>query len=176
MNNNLCIIRGGYSYCLCTSRQSQITPAVLWINIHTNPVTLRVSSWFPYWLCDGSRCSQSFHNCSHGAPVLVIRDPSYSVGRLECPPRVWYSAEIDTSKFTCHILSVTPGGSQRLKYILLMQSPVLRAVEVPKHARESYHMLIARVVIIPPEDSDGICDIGLSGRHRVHNASDHRLV
>ena len=41
---------------------------------------------------------------------------------------------------------------------------------------ESYHMLIARVVIVPAENSDGICDIGPSGGHRVHEASDHRLV
>ena len=37
-------------------------------------------------------------------------------------------------------------------------------------------MLIARVVILPAENSDGICDIGLSGGHRVQKASDHRLV
>jgi len=40
--------------------------------------------------------------------------------RQECPPRVWYSPEIDASKFTLHILSGTPGGFQWLKYILLM--------------------------------------------------------
>ena len=65
------------------------------------------------------RCSQSYHNHSHGTPVPVIRDPSYSDGRPECPPRVWSSPEIDTSKFTLHILSDTPGGFQRLNYILL---------------------------------------------------------
>jgi len=37
-------------------------------------------------------------------------------------------------------------------------------------------MLIARVVIVLAEDSDGICNIGPSGGHRVHEASDHRLV
>ena len=56
------------------------------------------------------------------------------------------------------------------------QSPVLRAVEVPKNALESYHMLIAWGVIVPADSSDGICDIGPSGGHRVHEASDHRLV
>ena len=40
MNNNLCIIRGD---CSCTSGESQITPAVLRINIHKNPASLRVS-------------------------------------------------------------------------------------------------------------------------------------
>jgi len=55
-----------------------------------------------------------------GAPRLVVGAPSYSEGRQECPPRVWYSPEIDTSKFTLHILSDTPGGFQWLKYIVLM--------------------------------------------------------
>ena len=56
------------------------------------------------------------------------------------------------------------------------QSPVICAVEVPKQAVESYHMLIAPVVIVPAENSDGICDIGPSGGHRVYKSSDHRLV
>jgi len=54
-------------------------------------------------------------------PVAVVRDPSYSEGRPEYPPRVWYSPEIDASKFALHILSDTPGVFQRLKYILLMK-------------------------------------------------------
>jgi len=66
------------------------------------------------------RCSQTYHNHSHGTPVPVIRDPSYSDGWPECPSRVWYSPEIDASKFTLHILSDTAGDSQWLKYILLM--------------------------------------------------------
>jgi hypothetical protein len=37
-------------------------------------------------------------------------------------------------------------------------------------------MLIARVVIVPAENSDGICDIGLSRGYCIHQASDHRLV
>ena len=36
--------------------------------------------------------------------------------------------------------------------------------------------MIARVVIVPAETSDGICDIGPSGGHPVHKASDHRLL
>ena len=55
-----------------------------------------------------------------GAPRLVVGAPSHSEGRQECPPRVWYSPDIDPSKFTLHILSDTPGGLQWLKYILLM--------------------------------------------------------
>jgi len=57
-----------------------------------------------------------------GAPRLVAGNPSYSEGRQECPPRVWYSPEIDASKFILHILSDTPGAFQWLKYILLMSS------------------------------------------------------
>jgi len=62
-----------------------------------------------------------------GAPCLVVGTlrlvagaPSYSEGRQECPPGVWYSPETDASKFTLHILSVTPGGFEWLKYIVLM--------------------------------------------------------
>jgi len=53
-------------------------------------------------------------------PVPVVRDPSYSEGLPEYPPGVWFSPEIDASKFTLHILSDTPGVFQWLKYILLM--------------------------------------------------------
>jgi len=63
-----------------------------------------------------------------GAPRLVAGAPSYSEGRQECPPSVWYSPEIDASKFTLHILSDTPGGFQWLKYILLMQTELCKAV------------------------------------------------
>jgi len=58
------------------------------------------------------RCSQTYYNPSHGTPVAVITDPSYSEGRPECPPRVWYSPAIDASKFTLHIFSDTPGVFQ----------------------------------------------------------------
>jgi len=70
------------------------------------------------------RCSQTYHNHSHGTPLPVIRDPSYSEGQPECPPRVWYPPEIDESKFALHILSETPGGFQWLKYILLMKHSI----------------------------------------------------
>jgi len=98
----------------------QISPAVLRVNIPKNVAYLRVSLGFPHWLGESSRCSQTSHNCSHGAPVPVIRDPNYSDGRPEFPPRVRFSPEIDTSKFTLRLFSHTPGGSQWLKYILLM--------------------------------------------------------
>jgi hypothetical protein len=65
------------------------------------------------------RCSQTYHNHSYGTPVSVIRDPSYTDGWQEIPHRVWYSPEIDASKFTLCILSDTPGGFQWRKYILL---------------------------------------------------------
>jgi len=75
------------------------------------------------------RCSQTYYNHSHGTPVPVITDPSYSEGRPECPPSVWYSPEIDASKFTHHILSGTPGVFQWLKYILLMLT-VMKVIQV----------------------------------------------
>jgi len=55
-----------------------------------------------------------------GTPWLVVGAPSYSEGRQECPPRVWYSPEIDASKFALPMLSDTPGGFQWQRYILLM--------------------------------------------------------
>jgi len=100
----------------------QISPAVLHVNIPRDLASLRVSLGFPHQLGDSTRCSQTSHNRSHGAPVPVSRDPSYSNGRPECPPWVWFSPEIDASKFTLRFLSDTPGGSQWLKYIVLMSS------------------------------------------------------
>jgi hypothetical protein len=47
-----------------------------------------------------------------GAPRCVSSAPMYSEGQQECPPRVWYSSEIDASEFTLHILSDTPTGFQ----------------------------------------------------------------
>jgi len=74
----------------------------------------------PKAVADALKCFQTYHNHSHGTPVPVIRDPSYSECQPEYPPRVWYSPEIDALKFTLHILSVTPGGFQQLKCILLV--------------------------------------------------------
>jgi len=74
----------------------------------------------PTVLSSAPRCSQTHHNHSHGTPWPVIRDLSYSEGWPECPPWVWYTPDIDASKFTLHILSDPSGGSQRLIYILLM--------------------------------------------------------
>ena len=57
-----------------------------------------------------------------------------------------------------------------------MQTPVLRAVEVPKHAFESCHMLTAWVVIVPAENSDGTGNIEPRGGHHVRMAFVHQLV
>jgi hypothetical protein len=100
----------------------QISPAVLGVDIPKNQASLRVSLGFLHWLGDSSRCSQTSHHRSHGAPVPVIRDPSYSNCRPECPPRVWFSPEIEASKFTLRLLSDTPGSFQWLKCIFLMLS------------------------------------------------------
>ena len=78
---------------------------------------------FAHWLGDSPRCSQNYHNRSPYAPVRVIRDPSYSKGRPECPPRVWFSPEIYASNVTLRLLSHTLGGSQWQKYSLLMHCP-----------------------------------------------------
>jgi len=75
----------------------------------------------PNVLSGAPRCSQTHHNHSDGTSVPVIWDLSYSEGRPECAPKLWYFPEIDASKFTLHILSDTPGGFQWLKYILRME-------------------------------------------------------
>jgi len=74
----------------------------------------------PKVLSGAPRCSQTYHNRSNGTPVPVIGDLSYPEGRPECPHRVWYSPEIDASKFPLHIRSDTPGDFHSLKYIMLM--------------------------------------------------------
>jgi len=102
-----------------------------WISTRTQ-TSLRVFLWFPrtfsnlpgahHVLCGITRCFHTSLNDSDGPPVLVIRDPSYFHSRQEYPPKVWYFPEIDISKFTFHILSDTPLGSQCIKYILLIQN------------------------------------------------------
>ena len=68
-----------------------------------------------------------------GGPRLVVSThrpiagaPSYSEGRQECPPRVWFSPDIDSSKFALHILSDTPEGFWWLRYSLLKIGGALR--------------------------------------------------
>jgi len=70
---------------------------------------------------------------ARGAPRLVVRTSSCSEGRQECPPRAWYSPEFDSSKFTLHMLSDTPGGIQWLKYILLMRCNASHHLSDGKH-------------------------------------------
>jgi len=127
--------------CSWTSREYKITPAVLRINFYKTPV---ISQSFFVISPLVRRHSQVYPKFSLAlrlvsklititlmvlldqsseipvSPLLVITDPSYSKGCLECSPRVWYSPEIDASKYTLHILSDTPGGSQSLKYSVLM--------------------------------------------------------
>jgi len=128
--------------CLWTSGKSQITPAVLRMNIYTNPGISQslfvISALVHRHFQVHPKFSPALRHVPklititpmvllyqsseiEVTPVPVIRDPSYSEGRPECPPRVWYSPDIDASKFTLHILSDTPGVFQRLKYILLME-------------------------------------------------------
>jgi len=73
----------------------------------------------PKVLSGASTCSQTYHNHSCGTSIPVIRDPSYFKGWTERPPSVWYSSEIDSFQYTCHIRSDTPWDSQWLKSICL---------------------------------------------------------
>jgi len=56
------------------------------------------------------------------------------------------------------------------------QTSVLHTIVVPKQVLQSYHMLMARVLIVPAENSDGRCNMGPSGGYHVHKASKHQLV
>jgi len=78
----------------------------------------------------GPRCTQSSLLWSEVFPNLTQSLPWYSWTSHQrslllsrpagMPSLVLYSSNIDTSKFTLHILSDTPGGFQWLKYIFLM--------------------------------------------------------
>ena len=127
--------------CSCTLEEHQITPGVLRMNIHKNPGISQSVFVSPTLVRRHSEVHPKFFPAVRHAPKLipitpivllyqssqipvtpvsVVRDPRYSEGRPECPPRVLYSPEFDAFQFTLHILPDTPGGFQRLKYILLM--------------------------------------------------------
>jgi len=128
----------------CDSRRSQVLPGLSSALPSMSSGLPDMSSVLPgLWsalpgapkvLSSTPRCSQICPNHSHGTPVTVISDPSYSKGRLEFPPRVWYSPEIDALQFTLHVLSDTPGGSQWRKYILLIKPYIHH-----DHHRSQYH-------------------------------------
>jgi len=75
----------------------------------------------PKDLFSASWCSHTYHTRYQSTPEEVIRNPRYSESRPECPPGVWYSPQINASKFTLQIVSDSPGGFQWLKYILLIE-------------------------------------------------------
>jgi len=127
--------------CSCTSEVSQITSAVLRLDIHMTPGISQSVFVIPVLVRWHSQVQPKFSPALRrdpklititpiillyqlseipDTPVPVVRYPSYSEGLPEYSPKVWYSPEIDASKFTLHILSDTPGLFQRLTYILLM--------------------------------------------------------
>ena len=77
--------------------------ALLWVEVlpDMSPAFTSVSLAFP----GSSRLVP-------GAPRLVTGAPCYSEGLQRFPAKVWYSPEIDGSKFTLCILSETPGRFQ----------------------------------------------------------------
>jgi len=91
------------------------------MNVHISMGFVSVRLEFPHWLGDRPRPSHTSFNHFHGAPGLVITNPSYSHGDQECTPRVCFCPEVDPSKFTLSLLSGPPGGSQWLQCIMLMQ-------------------------------------------------------
>jgi hypothetical protein len=107
--------------CWCSKAYSRQTQALWGLSLELSgltpalPVTPRWTQRSFWWM----KCSQTYHHRSHGMSELDIRDPSYFESLSECLARVWYCHEIPASKFTLHILSDTPGGSQTLTDILL---------------------------------------------------------
>ena len=83
------------------------------------------------------------HIYIHITPVPVIRDQGYSEGHPEWPSRVWFSPAIHASMFTLCLLSLSPGGSQRPPYILLMQwgHPTAHNHTLPVHLQS--HLITA---------------------------------
>jgi len=108
-------------------RRSQVIPGLS----AALPGLSQVLPSAPKLLSGAPRCSQIYHNPSHGTPGPVIRDSSDSDGEQEFPPRVWYFPETDASKFTVHILADTTGGFQWLKYILLISSFICCCRKLP---------------------------------------------
>jgi len=96
-------------------------------------------------------------------PFIVMQ--ASSIVRIDIIPKCAFSfsSECTFSKCSSECSSET-------------QSPVLRAVEPRKHAVEFYHILIARVMIVPAENSKSVRDIRLRGNHHVHQVSNHRSV
>jgi len=144
------IIHASYSLlrevnCSRTSEESQITPAVLRMNLHKISGIPQSLFVIPRLVQQHSQVHPNISPALWRAPnlikitpivllyqsseitvtpVCVIRYPSDSDGLPEYPPKVWYSPETDPSKFTLHIVSDTPGVFQRLKYILLMEASI----------------------------------------------------
>jgi len=100
---------------------SQLLPGLLSAFPNLSPV-------FPGALQDLSHtpnCSQICQNQSHGTSIPAISNSRYSEWQEQYPPRAWYSAEIDTSKFTLHILSDPPCDFEWLQSILLIQKAAI---------------------------------------------------
>jgi len=125
------------SRCLQTCRWRSQVP---WSLSSALPGALRLVVGPPRHVASAPRCSQvhpKFSLALRGVlkpipitPVAVIRDPRYSEGRPEYPPRVWYSPEFDASKFTLHILTDTPGVFEWLEYILLRSMLVMLVISL----------------------------------------------
>jgi hypothetical protein len=133
-----------------TSQSVFVIPGLDWRHSQVHPKfspALRcapnLSQSLPMYTCISHQRYQLRLYLSSGIPVNsvpVVRDPSYCEGLPEYPPRVWYSPEVDASKFTLHIFSDTPGVFQRLQYILLMcvNCPVVHLSELICKHEELY--------------------------------------
>jgi len=127
--------------CSWTSREFRMMPANFWMNIYKNPDISQSLYLISAFIWQYSQVHPMFSLALLHVPRLIILTPmvlhlqssdiaattipgvydsSHSEGLPDCPASVTYSPEVDTSQFTLHILSYPPGGSQWLKYIVLM--------------------------------------------------------
>jgi len=168
----------GCNVCNCCSTVDSVLDARdqwLWIGEHMT------DSWDPELVQMMQDLGESHAVYSEGIVFRISRGLGSQL--LLSWTQVDRSSEGDDQS-TCQLIVTRASSIVRMnitsKYTFFysseMQSPFLRAVELPKQPFESYHILVTRIVIVPAENSDGICDIGLTGSQRVYRASDQRLV
>jgi hypothetical protein len=53
---------------------------------------------------------------------------------------------------------------------------MLGAIQISKYSLHSYNTLLAGIMAVPAENTDSVCDIGLSCSHRIYKSPNHCLL
>jgi len=181
----------GHNVCNCTSARDCVLNACdqwLWIgepisNSRNAKLVDKMDDFCEFHAAYSEAILSSI-GCGLGSQLLLPQSAvnrssdgdDYSTGRFIV---IWASSVVQmniTSKDAFCFMSECTFSKCSSKCSSNRQWPVLNAIEVPKRALESFHMLIARGKIVLAENYNGICVIRLSGGHRVHWAANHRLV